>query len=278
MPGAIVPLGTYTLSGMKRARTAYNVGRYAYQHRKKFKTAARVIGRAYRKYRSRKGINRRVSGQKVSTKQYAFNGNTSTNFQKTLITRFLKFPINGTGTNSRRGEAINLRGFRLCDEFINNNSYPIELHYVVVQSRSEQATDTAAEREDDFFRDPVSTNTRATNFTGAVVANNWLQLYKCYPINRDKWNVITHKKRILDSKPAVTSGRDTRGWYCRMQRWYPVKKTITFQSTANDTPNKPYIVFWWWISLLRADHEDPPTSNVSHEHTDTIYFNNNLKC
>lgn len=259
--------------------------RHAYRNRNRYGRAARVIQRSFRRSRKAK-LNRRVTGARQTTRQHGSFSNNPTVAQQTLYFRTILFPDQSLDANGRIGPTINLRGFKLCDEFTNNNGYPIEMHYAVLQLK-ENADFSAigiADIRDKFFRNTESTTGRASEFIEAALDNTWKMSMKCNPINPDKFNIITHQRRLLDSMTpnggAAGTSNPRRGvheakYHWKNHRWFPINKQVTFESSTNQVPQRPYVVVYWWTTVNRSDYNTVSIDqNVAHEHKDKVYFRN----
>lgn len=269
---------------MQRARLAGRLAGAAYRNRKIILRATRKIVR-YRRSRSYR-LSRRVTGGRTTTRQYAMDSQNPIVAQQTLYFRTIQFPAQNTDVNGRIGGSIRLSGFKLCDEFTNNTGYPIEMHYAVLQLKENAGATTVSvtEVKDKFFRDASLANARAIDFVDAGTDNTWKMSMKCNNINPDKFNIITHQRKIMDSMtpnggPVGTSNprrtvKDAQ-FHWKNHKWYPIKKNVTFQGSTPIIPNRPYIVVYWWTTVNRSDYNTLGLDNdVTHEHKDKIYFRN----
>lgn len=278
-------INRYAVAGWLARKTALRVGSYA----------ARKIQTRYRRYRSSRAmrINRRIQGSRESTKKHGVNS-----FQPGLIQRTLYFrqidmtEQDSTDVNTRLTSNIRLRGFRICDEFANNLGYPIELHYTIIQLKENvggSADVTGPLLARDFFRNPTSTSEKSTDFVNHFNGAGWDINYKCLNLNPDKFNIITHKRKIMDSMTPnggtintsdnqIQSTRE-RSWFWKCHKWYPIKKRHSFDKTTDRIPQRPYIVMYWWTALRRSDHNtsfpgDGGGGGVTRESQDVVYFKN----
>lgn len=173
-----------------------------------------------------------------------------------LVTRELRahtfqWPEQGIGDTQRLGNAIRLSGLKINWQFKNNNSYPIVVHFAVVQPK-DHIHDAAYDLNAEFFRDHTMTDEDNTmdfvNNTGTG-GETWKPEYNDYPLNRTKFNIITHKKRILQDY-NWESWKST--WI--IKKFIPFKgKRFTFHDPTSDQPHDPIYVMWWWQCLLSND-------------------------
>lgn len=279
MSAALVRVGTraagiyggYYGRPTKRARLAYYGARAAWSNRKAIGRAATKIARWYRRRRGRKPYSRRVHGARRTGRSMGAVTYATTRNTKTLYEHLLAFPdMSGTSIGHRQSHSIRLSGIKCCWEFINNQDYPIEVHWALCQykTQGEQSIDFKT----DFFRDPAGTTTRTTSFTDGGA--NWFLAYKCLGINPDRFNIVTHKRKILDSRTGGgTDSRSTREalWYWKINKYYKLNKTVTFENAADTQPMRPYVIFYWWVSVRRADYNSAHSA-VAVEQDDRIYF------
>lgn len=270
---------------VQRARLAGKFARSAYKNRAMLSFAARRIQRAYRGSRRAK-LSRRITGARQSTRQHSTFSYNPGVAQQTLYFRTLTFPDQSLDANGRVGPTIKLSGFKLCDEFTNNNGYPIEMHYAVLQLKDNDGSTaiSLSEVKDKFFRETASTTKRAIDFVDASLDNTWKMSMKCNPINPDKFNIITHQRRIMDSMTpnggaagSSNPRRSTREakFYWKNHKWYPLDKKATFNESTSTIPNRPFLVVYWWTTVNRNDFNTTLWSvddNVTHEHKDKLYF------
>ena len=253
-----------------------------YATRKLKTTAARMIQRSYKNYK----MNRRLTGSRTSTKQHGRNLFATSLTQRTLWFRLIEFgQQDSSDVNTRLTPNVRLSGFKCCDEFSNNNGYPIEMHYAIVQLKEnvEPADIDRALLSRDFFRNPTSSVERATDFETPSGIHSWDINYKCLNLNPDKFNILTHKRKILDSKTPNGGTISTSNpinntkessWYWKLHRWYPVKKKHSFDKPTHVIPQRPYVVMYWWQAINRSDHNAnaPGDSAVSLETQDVVYY------
>lgn len=255
----------------KNARVVYKTAKYTARGIR----GARAIQKAWRKRKVRK-INRRVDGNKggggkttgtrVNTDWLP--GNFSTN---SLLFRRIKFPEgNSTNYTGRLGQSIRMKGIHVCDMIINHLTYPIEVHWALCQEKHKDVADL----ETDFFRDTTNTTDRSSNFESGTTP--WDQKYTCFRINPDKWNIVTHKRRVLDPKKNsdtyIQNLSEVR-WRWKIDKFFPLKQRVVFDSSAATEPTKPYIVFMWWQAVDVAD-ANLLDNQVSIASFDQVYFKN----
>lgn len=254
-------------------RTAGRAILGAYRNRKRIRSAARTIGRAWKKSRARRAAP--GARQSARTNGEVINGETIP--MRQIQVKNLKWPNSGTSSGQRIGPTIKLSGFRLCEQFHNDLEYPIVIHYALLQYRA-QGTDTI---QTDFFRDTTAVGDRSSNFVNAVAGGTTDDFpyefkYDCYPINSNKFHVLMHMKRVLAAENTdIKWNWDT--W--KFQKWINMKgKKFTFDDDSDPNPTKSIFRVFWWQPLRIGDWgtgTDPvvvQNATISRQADQVLYF------
>mgnify|MGYP000524295661 CR=1 FL=1 len=247
MPGALVRYGkraAYLAAPMpyKRARMAYGVARHVYTNRGRYKRAARVIGRAYRRYRRSRLMGRigQPPGLATTKRRQQLINTENVNTLTLYQTDLTAIPHTTTNQiNDRQRDVINLRGFRICWDFWNQGAFPALCNVAVVYDRQNDFPAGTT----DFFRGNGAT--RATDFS--TLQHN-AQQFHCLPLNKDRFTILTHKRFELDRTVGGGFNGATRMWKT-MKFYVPLKKQIRYE---DDEPNSRILLLYWFSHLMQA--------------------------
>lgn len=274
MSGALVPAYAVTRSG-KRMRTAYAVGRFAYQNRFKIRRAGRTILRGWRRYRTRRNKaraltrRRRIDGaakRNIITKHFQF-GTKSTEsplVRKTFYANTIRF-ADAPDTNGTLHEAPGMRfyvhGFKICSQFRNTSetqSNDLHMHFAIIQPKEPNAT--ISEIKDDFFSDPENNSDRYKAFIEYGTNPNWDKNQDCLGLNTRKFNIFTHQRWSL----APINSTSVGPYYKKYEHYFPIKKNFEFENTSSSDVMMPLWICVWWESVKPVTTgEDWLSSNIS---------------
>lgn len=251
---------------------------------------ARPMTKPLKRYRKKRFIRRyknkynaRTQGSKVMCKSLGewFVWSPSTVGvsigQKDLAVQPVSFPASmadpsfGNILQARCGQSISLRGIKCDYRITNHKPYPIEYHWALVQLKDNVRAESFRIGLD-LFVDPRNTQERFLNFTNADLNdginpvgfyNTWDMGYLVNPINSSQYNVLSHKRKILGSKPVepiYTTG-NTRifeeRWMWKISKFFKLNKTINFDRIDADGNVKSFHVLMWWLPVYPGDLENP---------------------
>ena len=288
-----------TQNAANRIRAAYYAARTARIIRRS--GAARRIGRAWRRH---KLASRTAPGSRQSTRQYGdySEGDAVPVLQRTLNIDKVEFPPQGTNVGFRLGTTIRCSGIKFCERFINRGDKPVMLHYCILQPKAPENDPDNFDWNTEFFRSTipatdVTQTTRTENFVNASDVNNEYEyFYDCWPINPDKFNIITHKRIKLNPRDLLedAAGADTsqirprnvQDYMWSWEHYYSMKgKRLTFNDGADTVPNQP-IVRVFWHQAMDSDEYNPQDpipgtnpaikNNLHRLHNSVVYFKNRL--
>lgn len=273
MPSYIVPRSSYGL-GRAAIRYApyysnlkYMAARAAIRNAPRIytgtKRSARVIQRAYRKYRSAKRVRRtRVTGASKSNKQVRrwLFGTSDGNFnmeRKTLYRTTIRFanqPDTNDGIRQAPGMVFHVSGFKLCATLRNVGELPIHVHMAIVQPK--QPNIVGSELDENFFSEGNSLITRYSDFSPFTTSSTWNRNQDCNPLNKKKFNIFFHKKFILSNlkNPSGVIGADdenpNRANYLHFERYYKLNKKFEFETQTSTEVMKPMWLLMWYETLF----------------------------
>jgi len=213
---------------------------------------------------------------------------------QTLMPEILYFPTyqvstatGGGAIGNRNSNSINLRGIKMDISVTNTYTIPVVFHWVLLQTKSRQLDPD--EVYIDFFRDTFSQATRQLDFVDYPNPTDpYMPQYDKYPINPDKYFVITHRRVILDptclrgydATPSLvlnrTGSKEGRIRYVH-KKYYKVNKILGFDGGTDEFPHFPIIFAAWAQNLDKKDHDElqdgsPGRINVNAYYTH--YFEN----
>lgn len=226
----------------KRARMMYAAASHMYRNRGKYRRAASLIGRAWRRSRKRRigmgriGQARGVARAKRTETETLTNGSASTRvLYNDEITNIPKTTVNDI--DARQRDVVRLSGFKMCFEIKNNDSVPLLCNYAVVYDKQNGETVSTS----DFFRSNGG-NERAKDFS--VLLNSYE--FHCLPLNTDRFTVLWHRRFVLAPNPAVAStgftGENRNNWKT-FEKYVKLKKHITFEGGV--AQSKLWLLRWY---------------------------------
>lgn len=267
------PRGIRYVFPTRRKINAANVIRGAYYASRlaknlKLRSAARKIQRAWK---NSKAARRTLPGTRSTTRQH---GEPPVNAEqvpvRALVQKEFDWPPPGDDYGDRLGATIKLSGIRICEQFTNPNSYPIVIHYAVIQPKESNIN-----LKQDFFRDTTSGVDRSKNFTDASNVSPYEFSYDCYPINPDKYNILMHMKRMLASDNTEVNQRWST-W--KFIKWLNFKgKRFTFDLSTDSQPRNPIYRVYWWQPMNAADWDvSEPLATIPRQADSVMYFRPNF--
>ncbi len=263
------PYGRYYRAGYYGARAV----RFAYTHRRGIKRAATTIQRAWK--RRRRSYRARTTGTRTSTRQFGELEQENNLLAETAFGRAdIRFPTfsDNAQANQRIGHTIKLSGIHCCWQFINTTERPIEVHWCMVQLKDREGF-ANTDLQTQFWRDTISITSRSRNFAPSA---SWDMRFFCSKLNPDKFNIITHKRRILDPKiGAAETGpnelKDGR-WMWKMDKYFKINKKITFDGPTSTVPQRAFICLFWWQSVDKADFVGVEDAALQYDYFNRVYF------
>lgn len=235
----------------KKARIAYGGAKFIYANRGKVRSAARVIGSAYRRYRMNKTRKRAQKfrppnpspGSDTSKTTVIVDEATFSTINDRVLTNLNLANVGHTTINSingRQRNMINLRGFRICLEIKSIVNEPLYVNIAIVVPRLSGFVDTS-----NWFRGNDAN--RAQAFSNTICTS---MEYHCLNINTDKYAVLLHKRYLLSSNDDYANNgayKEHRGKnYMNFDRYIKFNKQVRFETNADTAPEAgvPYLVHW----------------------------------
>lgn len=275
---SMVPYNKYG-TALFRAGTRYNpyaraanAASFVYNNRRQFGTAARAAANAARamrnvvrnKERTRRQAQRRTNfsptnvGQDPNTvpnKIAKTHSNTGTNEDtRTLYSALCSDILQNTTEDTRLRRVINLKGLKVCFEYINLDATAHYVNVCLLAPKSGAATVTTA----DFFRD--ATASRATDFSNTLTGMD----FACLPINTDRYTVLHRSKHLMK---ALTEGTGNtvdpdKANHKLIEFYTKINRNIRYDS-ATGTPEAGEIYLVHWYDRVGAISGAMPSTSVA---------------
>lgn len=291
---ALVP---YASRGIVRSYARYRFGRYIraarvagymarglYRNRKRIRTVARFVMRKRRRTASSRFDGDRARGPSNQAWYDSTGANTLLG-RSTIITlgrkkmysavlEIAKAPSALEKLGQPARNEIKLKGLKIClnaelPSFVTADTTMV--HIALVQPKGFDTVVSPVDL-DSFFSRPgggIQGSDRTENFVEFATdpAVNWD--FNCNGINTQKWNVITHVKRVLKCKgDAHQSGTSI----LRYEKYMSMKKKrIMWDSINSNFQTRPLVLLVWHERLI----SDVNTSfNINFNVSTTSYFMN----
>lgn len=269
-------LGRYALRHPygRAAYTAMRGASFAYRNRGNIKRAAKLFARARKKYKSKKRrVNRSENAPPAASKvKGTFYGDIAEVNQR-LYTSTVVFPAMETSNtvySQRSGPYIFLKGIKICLLLENTFVDALNVHFALVQSKGTNVGTI----EDDFFSDPYATNSRLASWTDNT-SGAFDHKLECVNLNPHKWNIIFHKRWVMD--PKVMGGTDERtirdgSWLKRYESYVRINKRIFFEFPSSTEPERPWYFIMWNQKSSMSATQSYTTANLIGKMNTKVYF------
>lgn len=235
--------------------------------------AGRIIGRAGRRFVKRSAAKRKARrnvGESVGTSTAKRTPTQSTGVQnqadRVLHYQELILPNEGTTPDQRTRNIINLRGFKLCQEFKTGTGTPSGLGYIYlnvacVSSKTDPTSNSVSTNH--WFRG--NNDDRAVDFD---VVGSSIDLH-CRPINTDRWNIFFHQRMKLGA-----GGNDVSKKTIPFMKWVTINRQIRFTDT--NQPSTRFFVVWWY-AVDGTDRVTTAANVVNTQWSHITYFREPLR-
>lgn len=220
---------------------ALKAGDYLYKNRKSVKRAARTIGKAYKTYKRRKTARDEIGYDAGTTtsKRSLITNTSNLKSTRTLYSTDLT-EISQTTTNAinqRQRDMLYMSGTKLCFEVANARTKPLYVNIAVVHSKKDNDT-VGTVGTGDFFRS--NGDARTQSFSDALSSLE----FHCLPLNSDRFNVLTHKRMVLDPLTAGSGYTASDGKsFTSVDLWVPVKRQIRYN--GDEAQSKIWLLYWF---------------------------------
>lgn len=260
-----LPQAAMAMRNKRKYSAAAKAAKFVYDNRETIGNAAKGVFRSMPK--RKKGNPRAGRSAKATSTGFSALLSPSTINIKTLFTNVISFPPQGTTANGRTGFHIDLNGIKICTHLYNDATFPVEAHFALVRWRDREPGSYL----DDFFTDTGGTGDRTLNY----VSNDTYDIrQKCYPLNPQKWDILTHKRKIMGVRNANSSIKEA-DWFWKINQYFPINKTLEFETVTDVAPRFPFVYLIWYQAV---DPADTPAGSqpglVRHENFERVSFNN----
>lgn len=261
-------------------RTAAQFGSYAYKYRNNIYKTGRFAKRVYKratKKRKREPDTRAYESNLRSKIHDVFqpdNVNYTSVGQKTLALSSVRMP-NSDGQNpmARLTNQIYVKGVSFCIDLFNVGTFPIEVHFALIQFANENVTDD--EVNDDFFRGETTGGAPNLSFQDYTVSPSFDQRYKCNSLNPDNKRIITHQKYVLgkqDTRSLVQSG-----YHHKVDQYFPIHRYVSFDNRTDTQTERPLKWCMWAMPVDGADFNTSGQIDLfKYQLRSKVYFRNEV--
>lgn len=255
----------YLNRATKRARTVgYTINNYA-----KWRAAGKIarwgVSRLYRMRfnRYRKAV--KGAGRYHNKSFMEMTSGSPALVVQTLYFDVIRFQNSSLQTtiNARQSFRTKLKGIKICHQFnryasAGGTDTPYEVHWALCQMKqdTDSVSDILPYIRTEFFRDTRSLNSRTRDFQDCTAVSPYDYSYNCLHLNKDRFNILSHKRRILNARDSNTSVNNS--WTWKINKYFKINKQIEF-TDMNDTFGKhPFFVVYWYNLVSSLDWPNAP--------------------
>lgn len=226
---------------------------------------------------------RSAPGATTSTRQSGKQGEDFALGQRLLLVDNIDFPNAGASVGKRLGSTIRLSGIRICETVVNDLDFAVTFHWALLQPKSRGDIDVS-EIKQEFFRETEGPD-RNRAFIDAKDGDTYEYFYSCNGINPDKFNILTHMKKVLAPRDVTKDSTfnfhnmDTRNYTFHLDKYFNFKgKRMTFLNDADTVPEHPIIRVMWFQAHSFVDWEtvNPQLATIARSSKATVYFRNGM--
>jgi len=192
----------------------------------------------------------KVSGKNFQSWVFGTDNAMGSLTRKTFHAAPIKFcTAPDTNDNIRAAAAMTFRvkSMKVCATFRNTGNSPLSVHYCIVQPK--ETYETKAGMMQDWLKDGASSTLRFASFAEGGV---WDTRQDCAPINKNKINVLQHKKFKLNvaNPNYTTDNKETGSSYVKMDQYFKLNKTFQFEGTSSVDVMKPLWIVVYYEGLF----------------------------
>lgn len=211
--------------------------------RSKTKTAISKFSKWKRHQQQQIGQNRfQNSSKKLEVNQLELPLSTYTLYEYNMT----NIP-QGVNIDDRLRNSVNISGFKICGDIVNENVVPLYFNMAVIKSKN-----SALSTGSGFFRAAIN-GERGYDFTRASHTSPFMH---CTPINTDRFNILCHMRWTLggnkDTTAATSNYSSAKSSYLFIDRWLPLKRKLTWDNDAASEPNGGHIMLVYWINKINS--------------------------
>lgn len=186
---------------------------------------------------------------------------TPANGLQKLIIAPIYYPTvsNITSDKTRLSNELFCPGIKICQTFYNDALFPIEIHWAMLRLKAKEYNNPLAVKAEllgDFFRNPIDTLDKETDFN--ETSGVYEQSQKCFPINTEKFDIMTHKKFMMGGKLSTISVMDSRH-IRKIEKWFRINKRLQFEGAGQNEPSFPFTLVAWACPMDPNDYSAAAT-------------------
>lgn len=207
---------------------------------KRYPRARNYYGKSRRLLAKKARFSRRQIGERVGIDNAKHTiisqASGSLSFDRAMTSQELTDISQGTGENFRLRRLINMRGWKICMEFINFGTEACYLNVAVLHHKQLETVETS-----DFFGNKGYE--RAIDFGDPSL--DALQ-YHCLPINTDNYVILRHKRYKLVAGTQSGGTNDLTGSNHMNLNWYvPLKRQLRYDQDGTAVESgQCWLVYW----------------------------------
>jgi len=269
-----------SMAGRSGASPYISAARFAYENRDNIAKAARLIGKAGRKYISKKQKLKRENfsptniGKDIGTADckkcnVLLENGLGTLDTRTLYVHDLMKIDPGYFDQQREGAVVNVSGVKICSEWFNVNTgvqFGVNLNIAVISPKDSNAKASVTAIKTDFFNGMGQNGTnRAIDFSNNLSSND----FRCLPINTDLWVVLRHFRMKIAPATSIGDGNyyQTKDFYVKLNR------QIQWSSSAPDaTSDSPVYLVYWFDDWIDPSGSAPTVGVLQSQIKSVLYF------
>lgn len=171
--------------------------------------------------------------------------------RKTLYASIIKPclpPSNNDDLTAAPAMSYYLSGFRYCLTVqALGNTLSQHVHVAIVQPKEfNLATADTALLGKDMFVNNTDSSERYADFNERAANTAWGRTQDCSPLNSRKFNILMHKKIIVNQTLSTSTGFPNIKHF---EEWVPVKRRFEYEKIDSNDVIKPLIVMIWHETL-----------------------------
>lgn len=167
----------------------------------------------------------------------------------------------------RLTDAIYLKGLEICLLLENPNDLgPICFKYALVQNKQDCVVDQT-EMMEGFFRDNLNSasnpNSKSADFVEYTGADTWEYKHIAWPLNPDKFHIITHGKKKLTNN-NIYNKSSIAAHTKLIDMYIPIKRKLVYDNTSTLNPKNQFYFLMWWMPYKNYEYTVGVAKNLEY--------------
>ena len=209
-----------------------------------------------------------------------------------LDVRVIAMPVKSDVIGTREALQMKLHGIKLCETYYNtrenNLGATVELHWALCQLKAplEEFDESNASNQEAIIKEYISgaffrDNTKDLTTTGSLGRSApfvdapllYPFDYLCRPLNKDRFNIITHKR--FDLPPRSPESLAMKTWFRKVERYFKINKMVAFRNERDRFGKCPIFVCTWHVTKSPEDYPTTPATAapyVRRSFQENVYF------